>query len=149
MALLGPAPTDIHSNKASFPQFLPTFVENEADHIFRMVAPLLGDEGEQNETFISVAKSDLQNLVKKAVELSLLICHQRALWTLQFHSRETTFDPRSMQVIGDLEDDHAPGDSPRRTVEILISPALCKQGSMDGEDYENLYVVEKAEVWTR
>lgn len=32
-------------------------------------------------------------------------------------------------------------------VGIFITPALYKQGNMDGEKYEHVYVAEKAVVW--
>lgn len=142
-----------HSSKDWQAGAAQNYVQGRAEAIVRLLRPWMGNSGSTGQNQRSLAAVLLQ-----ALELSCLLRQQRAEWSLRFpgpRERPTSgpsgmaFDWKTMSKA------HGAGgeDVPRSTkengapVRILITPALCKRGNMDGEKYDaDEFVVQKAEV---
>jgi hypothetical protein len=88
----------------------------------------------------------LLKVVKEAVQLDLKMQQQRAYFLFWGNPRlrelnRGRYDPELMEVrFGDVSDRR------NQYMELLIAPALMKQGNSDGRDYTGFLVIEKAQV---
>lgn len=126
------------------------FLEAESKQIMRIIGPFLGR---------TMPPSSLAKILNQALTLSFTLRRQRAAWYLHFPrvgndpktAVNVAFDSTQMKdtEAGAYDDQDAPMEDAGYAgiVGIFIAPALLKQGNMDGENYEEVYPVAKAEVW--
>lgn len=97
----------------------------------------------------------LQAIFLRAVQFSRLIRRQRALWSVRFPlgpygggPGPLKFEPSSMKNhrVEDDDDDEGGRKPEQRFVEYVITPALFKRGTMDGERYDSEAAIVVAEV---
>lgn len=129
------------------------FMEAEATKIMLTIRPFLGEEIQPT------LGSSLFKVLNLALTLALSLRRQRAAWCLRFPgirqgfdaATNIEFDSEQMKDIeaGGLQDEDTSmeDDSSVRRVGLFIAPALHKKGNMDGEKYDEVYVVQKALVW--
>lgn len=97
-------------------------------------------------------QSELVVLICRAIELTRVIRCQRACWTLRFdcyqdfQQKELLFHDRIMEDIEDNDQPGSAGRSPRKRIDIIITPAIYKSEIADGEMYNVETVMEKALV---
>jgi hypothetical protein len=93
----------------------------------------------------------------EAFKLSRVLRCQRAAWSITFPQLKLTqgsaeqpgglnFDPVSMEDEWEGDDGWKIEDLLQQQVDLVITPALNKRGTVDGENYDEEYVVKKASV---
>ncbi|KAL8706629.1 MAG: hypothetical protein Q9225_007930 [Loekoesia sp. 1 TL-2023] len=101
---------------------------------------------------------DLFGILHQAVELSQMLRCQRACWSVRHvvPPPSSSFDiPLLLNefTMEDIDGDMAGGDdlasTAKKTVSIVVSPALFKRGNTDGEQFDVETCVVKAEVNAR
>jgi hypothetical protein len=98
----------------------------------------------------------LYRIFSDAVECAQVLRRQRALWSVRFPSRpklpkmdETgplMFDPACMKDDRMDDDELSFGQSKQRYVDIVVTPALFKRGTMNGELFESEEAATRAVV---
>ena len=102
-------------------------------------------------------REGLQSIIFQAVKLSQMLRCQRASWSIRNAELASdhgalVFDEATMtdKQGEEEEDENSNARTPyRKTVEIVVTPALFKRGNSDGERYEFETCIERAEVKCR
>ncbi|KAI1080047.1 hypothetical protein F5B20DRAFT_580839 [Whalleya microplaca] len=93
---------------------------------------------------LQVVQTSLFGLVEKATELAAIFMQSKPLYSCRYHFGRRgelqgfLFDNGLMEKISQKEDDNL--------VKLLLSPALVKQGSSRGDNYDEYLVLAKADV---
>lgn len=107
---------------------------------------------QKNPAAQRTVEGGLQAIFLRAVQFSRLIRRQRALWSVRFPlgscGGPLKFEPSFMKNhrIEDDDDDEGGKKLEQRFVEYIISPALFKRGTIDGEKYDSEAAIAVAEV---
>lgn len=142
VALFGPV------QSISTVQCAQEFIKAENERIIDLISPFIAQDK---------PPKTLHEILEQAMTLSLILRRQRADWYLFFPEIAqnpnsegcSEFDPHRMkdvEAFGQDEDTSGQDSTSTSQISIFIAPALYKQGNMDGEKYDESYVVEKAEV---
>lgn len=110
-------------------------------HVMAMIRPWV------NESVREEHLDELSSIFIAAFRLNQIFHQQRAIWSIQFPSKYESpliFDPISMFDVG--EDG---GGGGQKTVELIVTPALWKQGNADGQRMEHEFCLERANVTCR
>ncbi|KAI0517989.1 hypothetical protein F5B22DRAFT_87347 [Xylaria bambusicola] len=98
----------------------------------------------------AAVKHLIETVYRPALEFAQLLRRQRALWSVRFPclmtvGRSSIFNPACMKDSDDDEEEPRQLDA-QRYIEIVSTPVLYKSGNIDGKQYDEENVVEKAEI---
>ena len=100
-----------------------------------------------NESIWEEHLDELSSIFIAAFRLNQILLQQRAIWSVRFPSKHESpldFDQTSMSDVG--EDG---GGGGQKTVGLIVTPALWKQGNADGQRMEHKFCLERANVTCR
>ena len=100
----------------------------------------------QPNSVITATDTNVIAIVRRALELDIEMSKQKALFYFSYLDRSSTYNGEAMDLIQDREDDVVTAARDSVSVDLYVTPALCKCTTLDGTLYNEESIPMKAEV---